>query len=213
LSIKNKHFLIIAIAALGLLIISISIASMLKHTRELYEAKVHLSHMQNSLLTLRKHEKDFLARNDLKYLKAFTAEMDVLKQNSEEFTRHLNKEGINTDDVSKLSNILDDYQVHFNKLAESTKITGLDHNSGLRGSLREAVHQAEEQLKPYAELTLDMLMLRRHEKDFLARKDNKYINKFDQTFSKFESTLSLLDLDPGVNLETAFTKPKASSPT
>lgn len=39
---------------------------------------------------------------------------------------------------------------------------------------------------------IDLLMLRRHEKDFLARKDDKYITRFDKTFDELEYRLNAL---------------------
>jgi methyl-accepting chemotaxis protein len=39
---------------------------------------------------------------------------------------------------------------------------------------------------------IDLLMLRRHEKDFLARKDDKYTQRFDQTFDELENRLNTL---------------------
>lgn len=39
---------------------------------------------------------------------------------------------------------------------------------------------------------IDLLMLRRHEKDFLARKDDKYTQRFDTTFGELETRLNTL---------------------
>lgn len=41
--------------------------------------------------------------------------------------------------------------------------------------------------------SIDLLMLRRHEKDFLARRDNKYIARFDDTFTQLEQRIQTLD--------------------
>jgi len=43
------------------------------------------------------------------------------------------------------------------------------------------------------QLEADMLMLRRHEKDFIARKNLKYSEKFKQTFTEFTKTLSQIE--------------------
>lgn len=39
---------------------------------------------------------------------------------------------------------------------------------------------------------IDLLMLRRHEKDFLARKDDKYTTRFDKTFDELKNRLNAL---------------------
>ena len=66
---------------------------------------------------------------------------------------------------------------------------GFNENSGLEGNLREAVHQIEARLAEFDEprLTILMLMMRRHEKDFLLRGDEKYgadITKRGEVFVK-----------------------------
>ena len=66
---------------------------------------------------------------------------------------------------------------------------GFNENSGLEGNLREAVHQIEARLAEFDEprLTILMLMMRRHEKDFLLRGDEKYgadITKRGEEFVK-----------------------------
>lgn len=41
--------------------------------------------------------------------------------------------------------------------------------------------------------SVDLLMLRRHEKDFLARKDSKYIASFDETFKQLSNRINQLE--------------------
>jgi methyl-accepting chemotaxis protein len=56
---------------------------------------------------------------------------------------------------------------------------GLDENSGKTGQMRKAVHQAEEVFKSVNDTKLLVLLLtiRRHEKDYFLRGDQKYIKK------------------------------------
>ncbi|MFM2589966.1 methyl-accepting chemotaxis protein [Vibrio sp. TBV020] len=54
--------------------------------------------------------------------------------------------------------------------------------------LQSLEHAASENLSS----GIDLLMLRRHEKDFLARKDDKYTSRFDETFKQLENRLSAL---------------------
>jgi methyl-accepting chemotaxis protein len=61
-------------------------------------------------------------------------------------------------------------------------------DSGLEGSLREAIHKIEQSGAPIDKATL--LTLRRHEKDFFLRKDVKYIKDFTTTVQAFRSTLT-----------------------
>ena len=56
-----------------------------------------------------------------------------------------------------------------------------DH--GAEGALREAIHAVEDSPFPYDRA--QMLMLRRHEKDFFLRKDLKYLEKFNRQIESF----------------------------
>jgi len=64
---------------------------------------------------------------------------------------------------------------------------GYDSKSGLYGALRASVHSVEEKLTDTPELRASILMLRRHEKDFMLRRDMKYLSKFNQEIDDFIS--------------------------
>ena len=59
--------------------------------------------------------------------------------------------------------------------------------SGTEGKMRHVIHQIEK--NPYTDLET-VLMLRRHEKDFIIRNDEKYVNKFNSLASSFQSVVS-----------------------
>ncbi len=69
---------------------------------------------------------------------------------------------------------------------------GLTPKSGLRGELRNAVHQVEGRLKGFHNdrLMVSMLMLRRHEKDFMLRGAEKYLKKHAKQTELFGRLLS-----------------------
>jgi len=83
----------------------------------------------------------------------------------------------------------------FNKLVHhyeaNNKIIGLDEKEGLRGSLRTSVHTLEAKFKQLhsAELMVSVLMLRRHEKDFLLRGVDKYLQKHDREAAHLHSLI------------------------
>ncbi len=68
---------------------------------------------------------------------------------------------------------------------------GLTPTTGLYGRLRESVHAIESDLKQYnlVDLTAQMLMLRRHEKDFMLRRDDSYVKKFKMDSASFKTAL------------------------
>ncbi|MFD2175755.1 methyl-accepting chemotaxis protein [Rhodobacter lacus] len=88
-----------------------------------------------------------------------------------------------------LSEPLLDYGASFLELSDNLRVVGLDHESGLQGELRNAVHEAEKIIESLGmpEVRAALLMLRRHEKDFILRIDPKYIDKVDEEVAKLIS--------------------------
>lgn len=148
--------------------------------------------LEVDMLMLRRHEKDFLKRLDLKYYEAF-------KQTHAEFTKRLEHLNIQLDELgqsheslTQLQKVLSEYSAEFDKLVAIEQQVGLTPTDGLYGTLRNSVHEIEDVLKDQNndDLMVSMLMLRRHEKDFMLRTDPKYIDKFTQTAAEFSSKIS-----------------------
>ena len=72
--------------------------------------------------------------------------------------------------------VVNSYTTRFSNVASAQKLIGFSENDGLQGKLRAAVHTVESQLKKFDQprLAVLMLMMRRHEKDFMLRGDEKY---------------------------------------
>jgi len=139
------------------------------------------------MLTLRRNEKDFLARKDLKYLEKFNTQHQVLQQEILELMQDIADKGLITDKLNQLSITLKEYSRNFNALVAEQQTIGLHPKDGLYGKLRDAVHNAEggiKQLNNY-QLQADILILRRREKDFMLRHDMKYVEKFSSDYQKF----------------------------
>ena len=121
-------------------------------------------------------------------------------------TKHLNF--VRTDDLESLAGFEKDFEellkslkilgrdafidqvVDYRKLFELTigqiKGLGLDENSGLRGQFRKQVHMLEEALveKGSQSFLVKVLMLRRHEKDYILRRDDIYLEKHQKGYSE-----------------------------
>lgn len=78
----------------------------------------------------------------------------------------------------------------FLKLIQIYRKLGFTADQGLEGELRQAVHELEDITKRISAtpLQVDVLMLRRHEKDFMLRGDKKYIDALLQTVQKIKTT-------------------------
>ncbi|MGB0524705.1 MAG: SpoIIE family protein phosphatase [Flammeovirgaceae bacterium] len=78
-----------------------------------------------------------------------------------------------------------DYETNFAQLVELVKQRGFK-DWGIEGEMRNAIHAVE------VEKSLDLakvLMLRRHEKDFIIRKDTKYVKKLHFAVSKLKDDI------------------------
>ena len=90
------------------------------------------------------------------------------------------------------------YSDSFAAAVEAQRRLGLDEKSGLNGALRKAAHEIETGLKPLDKpvLTAQLLMMRRHEKDFMLRRDPKYLTELKGLFLPFLTSLTELEVEP-----------------
>jgi len=147
------------------------------------------------MLQARRNEKDFILRSTEKYLgkhaKTTAGMLETVKD-----TRNYIVNEEHTQQLETLSEQMKAYQAGFLSLASNMKDSGLTPKTGLRGTLRGAVHDVEEVVKTVheLELTVSMLMMRRHEKDYLARKDKKYVEKMAKRSQEFTALLNATNL-------------------
>lgn len=159
---------------------------------QLYQAHQSISDIQSGMLMLRRNEKDFLARKNLKYVDKFEHNYAGLIQEVDRLYIHLNSTQIDGSIPLQLKNVFKNYNDAFTKLVDIQKKQGLHEKDGLYGSLRAAVHNVESIVKEIKDDTLmkDMLMLRRREKDFMLRWNMKYLEKFNNDIQVMELNLA-----------------------
>ena len=88
---------------------------------------------------LRRDEKDFLSRKDLKYTESFNNVINEIQQQLNSIETNLNEVGIDQKDALRLSDVIAQYQKHFQAIVETKKRIGLTPTTGLYGNLRKAV--------------------------------------------------------------------------
>lgn len=152
---------------------------------EAFEQTIEISSLQ-----LRRQEKAFLLRKD-------TAHIAGYEKHYQDVETSLG--GISTLGVAKplaanvqrLKEGLAQHRQQFLKVADMHKTLGLNEKLGLKGQLRKAVHNVEKRLKAanLDKLTVKMLMMRRHEKDFMLRGATKYIGRIDKRRVEFDVLL------------------------
>jgi methyl-accepting chemotaxis protein len=163
---------------------------------KLNSAKNLVVHQQVNMLTLRRHEKDFLARLDLSYEQKFNETMNSLFKDQARLKNIMDAYSIETNTLLELTQDFKEYQADFLSVVTASKKLGLTPEKGLQGELRSAVHNIESELSALNQdaLLVSMLQLRRHEKDFMLRNDPKYIASFNKTLDQLESALSKASL-------------------
>jgi methyl-accepting chemotaxis protein len=141
------------------------------------------------LLEGRRAEKDFLLRNDpgkadeqIRIGKAVIDDIDKLRGK----IIAIDNTGLSRQ-VEAMSGSLKQYQAHFAAVVERKRQLGLDEQSGLEGRLRVSAHDIEARVDqlPEPALLVTVLMMRRHEKDFMLRRDAKYGDEMKKQASQF----------------------------
>lgn len=191
--------LIILLIAVLIIVAKITIVDLDKGYSELTEnkfKKIQILQKQKILmLTLRRHEKDFLLRGDLKYLERHAKTSKELAPLNEELISLLPK------DLHEKANFLakntQAYTKGFSEIVQAINEEG-DSKTGIRGELRSIAHSIEKfilnsNLSDY--YNIQLLTFRRREKDFLLRRDNKYLDKLNKDIAKVYSRMEEKGLD------------------
>ncbi|MDQ6994917.1 MAG: methyl-accepting chemotaxis protein [Mariprofundaceae bacterium] len=204
LPIRMKLLLPTLVMVLGFLIAAASYWQGLQKIADSEQYQQDLNALSKTMMNLTlnvsyalQHEKDFLWRKDLRYLnmhqqdvKKIIATIQSIQKQSDSLQLSL--------DTHSLQSLTETYQQKFSKLLDNTFIIGLNEHSGLRGKIRNTIHAVEAEIDQSHQLDLrnSMLQMRRHEKDFLARKQLVYINQMKQEYDIFDALLQKSKLSP-----------------
>ena len=141
--------------------------------------------VESGVLQLRRHEKDFLARKDLKYVEKFRSEMAALNSSLGKLEQDFANISVSLSEIDEIKSVFSDYSRYFNQLVSAQQVIGLHPKDGLYGELRQRVHEVETLIgKDDFELLSGMLQLRRNEKDFMLRLDEKYVTRLNNNTDK-----------------------------
>jgi len=147
--------------------------------------------MEIGVLQMRRREKDFLLRRETRYFDAYGEQADRVGELLERIDS-LNAPAQVNAAIGRLQSALPRHRETFASVVQEQTRLGLTHDAGLQGALRGAVHDVETRLDGFddAELTVLMLMMRRHEKDFMLRGAPRYIEAFDARQAEFAEQLA-----------------------
>ncbi len=163
--------------------------------------------LSTEMLEARRAEKDFQLRRDQSYSKRHAELSAAIEHDLEQLKTLVRSSGFN--DVSEKIDVAQSgfksYLNNFGLLSQAEIKLGLNETLGLSGSLRTAVHGIEAKLKEIdnPRLTSWMLMMRRHEKDFMLRRDQKYVGELKKAAAEFSKLLENPDIQPALKTDIA----------
>lgn len=201
LSISIRTAILFIVGLASVMILSLIGMSFYTHSaRDTYQLEAErmdrldrtIAAMEINFLQARRAEKDFLLRLDEKYVERHStvisdlaAQLESARRQSADISELSDKQSA----LDALQSAINSYAESFVAVVETQRTLGLDETLGLQGNLRNAVHQVEESLKDTtsADLQAKMLMMRRHEKDFIMRKDSKYLDRLNDRVEEFKA--------------------------
>ena len=192
LSIKHRLLVNSAVVGAAMLVMLLLLIFQSHQLKTIAHLQVEIAQLDTDVLTLRRHEKDFLMRLDMDYVAKYEQSMQKLQKDIKQLDDSMTAQGISTDPLSRFATQTLAYQQRFTELVAKANSVGLDHQSGFYGALRKAAHELESQFKQVQndKAMISLLQLRRAEKDFMLRSDEKYVTTFEQEMTTFKSLLS-----------------------
>ena len=156
--------------------------------------KSHALAIENSMLEARGAEIDFLNRRDEAFAHEVTLHVEHVLLDTEEL-RKIDDSAAQT--ANRIAELINTYHQRFQTIAEAWRKKGLDHNSGLQGAFRNTVHKLESmagQLK-VDRFYLQLLQIRRGEKDLGLRREEQYRTKVLHLVEDFKGNVSTSELE------------------
>ncbi|MDJ0947293.1 MAG: hypothetical protein QNJ94_00070 [Alphaproteobacteria bacterium] len=165
---------------------------------DVYEArKSHMLAIESSMLEARSAEKNFRLNRD-EADAALVADRVARVQERAAALAEIDDEAAQV--AKSVSASIQTYQERFQAVAEAWRIKGLDHNSGLQGAFRDTVHELEDRAAHFkvSSLYLQLLQIRRREKDLGLRRDAEYRENVFGLVEQFKAELDASGLTPDV---------------
>jgi methyl-accepting chemotaxis protein len=102
--------------------------------------------------------------------------------------------------AGEIERLIQVYLERFRAIVEAWRTKGLDHNSGLEGAFRDRVHDLEDRAGNFkaGRLYLQLLQIRRAEKDLGLRRDPVYQEKVERLIDGFRGLIAVSELDADV---------------
>lgn len=191
-TIKAKLYLICFTLVTSMLAFGVFETISFKKIDDLQFAAQEIAHSKADLLKLRRHEKDFLARLDAKYIEKFNQDQIALTDRINQIKEILNQySSQHENSFNNVLDLLDQYSTQFNVITDQSILIGLTMADGLRGNIDNAANVAEEKVLVTGDEQLYrmLLTLRRNEKDFIITKNAEHLTFFNNNIDTLQQTI------------------------
>lgn len=191
-TIGKRLFLAFSVLALNAVVISILAYNFINRNRDLYEVTKRIENERHQIVRLLKLDLDFLRFETINQDYYATNKSLILEKRDSLYDLILHETillhntmfdhslGIGPH-FDSINTTLKKYNSAFNKIKERIIYRGFK-DYGLEGRMRRFAHELENHSKEVS--IVDILMLRRHEKDYFLRKEPRYKAQFNQLADK-----------------------------
>ncbi|MEG3637823.1 methyl-accepting chemotaxis protein [Magnetococcus sp. PR-3] len=168
-----------------------------------YAEMDHIGMLINScMLQARRSEKDFLLRKNTKYQGRVAKQVACVKKHSTnlaKLAKSLDEAGI-VNIAGQVQTAIDAYHATFEQVIAGWQRKGLNEKQGLQGTFRQAAHDLETMLSDYdsAQIWIDLLSMRRREKDYVVRGLDKYVGKWDKDYASYKQHVEKSSLSDAI---------------
>ena len=190
ISIKTKLMYLLSSAVAGCIIFTLLIYSSISNTDSYGHIKVSVEKLKSDMLMLRRNEKDFILRNDMKYKKSFEKNFEILQKDASSLKNDLETNNLESKKVADFINIVKEYKNRLFRYIELQKTIGLNQNDGLTGEMEKAFKQLLISVKSDEDKTLpaSLYQTREMERDFLMTNDIKFADSFKKGIKYFTNS-------------------------
>ena len=164
---------------------------------DVFEFKKSLTlNIERFMLEARRAEKDFLIHRKEAAADKVTQYVGRIREEAVKLKK------IDADALAagkQISMLTENYHTRFEAIVAAWRKMGLDHNSGLQGRFRDRAHDLEDLAGNFkvGSLYLQLLQLRRREKDYLLRHDKQYVRMAQEEIQTLRSQVAQSGISPG----------------
>ncbi|MBL4829028.1 MAG: methyl-accepting chemotaxis protein [Aliivibrio sp.] len=186
MTIKQKLILLTLLSITALLGVAFSGWYSQQKVMTLNDEAIIVSEMEVTLLTLRRNEKDFLSRENLKYIDTFKKNYEHLKELNIGLQKRLTSNGFDID-FSNINSSLEKYAQGFYNVGDAYKVLGVKGNEGVIDSFKSESEQFLLSIQPsmryeYQSLVDDVML-------FYYSDNIKYIDDYGKHKDNLSSDL------------------------